>query len=302
MSAANWPELPLDGWRDTYDTLHLWSQVVGKIAVGYGPPLNHCWGSALQLGPRGLATRVLHLGDVPFSIEFDFADHLLHVRTSRGDVRSLPLEPRTVADFYAETLGLLKDLGLPVRIWPTSVETAAPIALDRDTAHASYDRAPVERLHRILLSSGRVLGDARCGFMGKASPVHFFWGSFDLATTRFSGRKAPPMEGPAFMRDAYSHEVISHGFWPGGWSPNATVDEPVFYAYAAPEPEGLKDARVRPEAAFYHPQLREFILPYEAVRRSRTPEADLRAFVDSTYAAAADLAKWDRAALERPRA
>jgi hypothetical protein len=299
--SVEWPELPLDGWRETYETLHLWSQVLGKIALAKGPQLPHCWGSALQLGPRGLSTRPLHHGDACFTVEMDWIDHCLLVRTSHGQTRSFPLEPRTVADFYAETIALLAGLGLVVRIWPVSVETAAPVPLDRDGTHRSYEREPVERLHRILLSTARVFTDAATGFLGKASPVHFFWGSFDLASTRFSGRRAPPMEGPAFMRDAYSHEVISHGFWPGGWSPNATLDEPVFYAYAAPAPDGLAEAPVRPDAARWHPQLREYVVPYEAVSRARAPAAELRAFVDSTYGAAADLARWDRAALDRPR-
>jgi hypothetical protein len=293
-----WPALPLDSWKDTYATLHLWSQVVGKVALAQAPPLNHSWAIAFHLTPRGWSTLLLPHGNRTFTIEFDFIEHQLVVRTSAGDVRTIALEPRSVAEFYQRVLALLHDMSLAVKIWPMSVELPDAIRLDQDTAHHSYDAAAAHRFWRLLTSITRVLNVSRCEFAGKSSPVHFFWGSFDLAVTRFSGRPAPPREGPAFMREAYSHEVISHGFWPG----SGPVLEPAFYAYAVPEPAGLKEARVQPDAAFYHRELSEFILPYEAVRTSASPDHAIRDFVDSTYAAAATLGGWDRPTLERPRA
>jgi hypothetical protein len=290
-----WPALPLDDWKDTYQTLHLWTQIVGKIALAKAPPLNHSWGVALHLTPRGMATLMLPHGTRAFSLEFDFIDHQLVIRTSDGDLQSIPLVPQTVAAFYAALMARLRDMQLAVRIWPVTVEMPTAIRLDRDVAHHAYDPEAANRCWRVLTSIVRVFNASRCSFVGKTSPAHFFWGSFDLAVTRFSGRPAPPRDGPAFMREAYSHEVISHGFWPGG----DPVNEPVFYAYAVPEPAGLKTARVLPEGAIYHQQLGEFILPYEVVRTSASPEAALHAFIDSTYQAAADLAKWDRTALER---
>jgi len=272
----------------------MWTQVVGKIALARAPRLNHSWGSALQVTSRGLSTRPLRHGMRSFTLLFDFLQHALRIETADGDARSLPLVPRSVADFHADVLGTLRAMGLPVKIWPMPVEIPDPVRLDRDDGHRSYDRDAVSRFWRVLVQMERVLGDCRASFLGKCSPVHFFWGSFDLAVTRFSGRAAPPREGPAFMREAYSHEVISHGFWPGG----APVPEPVLYAYAAPVPAGLAEAAVRPEAAFYHRELGEFLLPYAAVRGAARPDETIRQFVESTYAAAADLAGWDRAALE----
>jgi len=260
------------------------------------PPLNHSWGIALHVTPRGVTTQRLSRGHQSFTMEFDFIDHQLVIRTSKGAARVVRLAPRTVADFYTEVMSVLREMGLGVAIWPMPVEIPSPIRFDLDTVHRSYDPVFANRCWRILAQVETVLTRSRCGFIGKASPTHFFWGSFDLAVTRFSGRPAPPREGPAFMREAYSHEVISHGFWPGG----PPVLEPVFYAYAAPEPPGLKHATVRPDAAYYHPELNEFILPYEFVRREESPEAAILAFVESTYERAADLAKRDRAALERP--
>ncbi|MBS0382758.1 MAG: hypothetical protein JSR56_10010 [Proteobacteria bacterium] len=292
---ACWPALPYDAWKDTYTTLHLWSQVVGKIALALAAPLNHCWAVALRVTPRGLTTRPLPHGTRTFTLEFDFIDHQLRINTSDGMTRTLELKPRSVADFYRALLGTLDDLGLPVKIHPTSTELPEPIRLDRDTQHHSYDREYVERLRRILVQIDRVFTDSQCAFVGKCSPVNFFWGSFDLAVTRFSGRRAPPRDGPAFQRDAYSHEVISHGFWPG----SGPVLEPAFYAYAVPQPDGLKEAHVRPDAAYYHPQLGEFILPYAAVRQADDPDAMIHAFMDSTYDRAADLAHWERKALDR---
>jgi hypothetical protein len=231
-------------------------------------------------------------------MEFDFIDHQLVIHTSDGTERTVRLAPRTVADFYREVMSVLGEMGLGVTIWPMPVEIPSPIRFDLDTVHQSYDPVFANRCWRVLAQVEDVLTRSRCSFVGKASPAHFFWGSFDLALTRFSGRSAPPREGPAFMREAYSHEVISHGFWPGG----APMPEPVFYAYAAPEPPGLKDATVLPDAAYYHPELSEFILPYEYVRAQASPEAAIVAFVESTYERAADKAKWDRPALERPLA
>jgi hypothetical protein len=292
---ACWPALPYEAWKDTYATLHLWAQVVGKVALALAAPLNHSWAVALRVTPRGLTTRPLPHGTRTFTIEFDFIDHRLLIRTSDGVTHTLDLEPRTVADFYRALLGTLDEMGLPVKIRPTSTELPEPIRLDRDTQHHSYHPEYANRLCRILVQVDRVFTDSQCAFVGKCSPVNFFWGSFDLAVTRFSGRRAPPREGPAFEREAYSHEVISHGFWPG----SGPLLEPAFYAYAVPQPDGLKEARVSPDAAYYHGGLGEFILPYEAVRQAESPDAMIRTFIDSTYARAADLAQWDRKALDR---
>ena len=293
---ADWPALPYDEWKDTYATLHMWTQVVGKVALARAPALNHCWGSALQLTSRGFSTPTLPYGSRSFTMQFDMIGHQLVIAASDGETRAVPLVPRSVADFYSETMATLSDMQLPVKIWPVPVELASPIRFEADTVHHSYDPVYANRVWQILLQVGQVLTSSRCGFIGKTSPLNFFWGSFDLALTRFSGRSAPPREGPAFMREAYSHEVISHGFWPGGGS----VLEPVFYAYSAPEPPGFKGAPVEPDAAFYHAELGEFLLPYEAVRRSPSPERALLAFINSTYASGATLAGWDRKALERP--
>ena len=295
MAEERWPALPYEPWKDTYATLHLWTQVVGKVALAAAPAMNHSWAIAMSITPRGLATRTLPHPAGPFAIEFDLVDHQLLLRPSEGPVRTLPLVPRTVAEFHDRVMALLREMNRPVTIWPVAVELPAPIRLDQDTEHASYDPVQAGRFLRVLLEVERVLTACRCGFLGKASPVHFFWGAFDVAVTRFSGREAPPREGPAFMREAYSHEVISHGFWPG----SAPVLEPAFYAYAVPEPAGLKEARVEPSAAYYHQELGEFILPYEAVRTAADPERAIRLFVDSTYGRAATLAGWDRAALEK---
>jgi len=295
MADDLWPALPYDEWKDTYATLHMWSQIVGKIALAQAAPVNHSWAISLDVTARGLTTKTLPHGQRSFRIAFDFMDHVLVIEASDGDRRSLPLVPRTVADFYREVMATLRDMALPVTIWPMPVEILSPIRFDEDVVHRSYDPVYVQRFFTILVRVQQVLTAARCSFVGKCSPAHFFWGAFDLALTRFSGRLAPPREGPAFMREAYTHEVISHGFWPGA----PPVVEPAFYAYAVPEPDGLKDARVRPDAAYYHRELGEFILPYEAVRTAASPERAIFDFVDSTYDSAATLAHWDRAALER---
>jgi hypothetical protein len=301
---SSWPELPPE-WVDTYATLHLWTQVVGKVALAQAPPLNHCWSTALQLTARGLTTRPLPHGDRTFTIEFDFIGHQLVITAADGMHRSMPLSARTVADFYRDVMHTLEEMNLPVRVWPVPVEIPNPIRFTDDTVHSTYDPVHAEIFWHILSQCGRVFLQARCQFIGKSSPVHFFWGSFDLASTRFSGRTAPPRDGPAFMRDAYSHEVISHGFWPGsGRGTNfgeGPVNEPAFYAYAVPPPPGFERIPVEPAGAFYQTGLGEFILPYNVMRRSNTPERALLAFIDSTYAHAADLAAWDRATLERPR-
>jgi hypothetical protein len=296
MIEEPWPELPYDAWKDTYATLHMWTQIVGKIALALAPPLNHCWAVALHVTSRGIATRPLpHTGRF-FTLEFDFIAHRLLIRASDGAERALRLEPRTVADFYHELMTVLREMALGVKIWSVPVEIPAPIRFEEDTLHASYDPLFANRFWRIVARLAEILTEARCGFVGKCSPAHFFWGSFDLALSRFSGRSCPPPSGPAFARDAYSHEVISHGFWPG----SGPLLEPALYAYAVPAPPGLKDAKVRPEAAYFHRELAEFILPYAAVRNLKSPESEIREFVNSTYEQSAILANWDRAALERP--
>lgn len=295
-TAEPWPSLPYDEWKETYATLHMWTQMVGKVALARAAPLNHCWAIAFLFTPRGLRTRLLSHGTRTFTIAFDFLDHQLLIETSDGMRRALPLAPRSVADFYRELMATLDRMDLPVRIWSMPVEIASPIRFEDDTGHKSYDREYVERWWRILVQVHQVFSTCRAAFIGKCSPVHFFWGAFDVAVTRFSGRLAPPRQGPAFERDAYSHEVISHGFWPG----SPPVLEPAFYAYAVPEPEGFSTAQGLPDGAFYHPELKEFVLPYEAVRRAASPAAAIAAFIDSTYSHAATLARWDRMALEQP--
>src|SRR5437762_9154444 len=290
-----WPPLRYDEWKDTYATLHMWSQVVGKVALALAPPINHSWGIAFQLTPRGFTTRLLQHGTRSFTIEFDFVAHLLVIATTDDDVRMLKLEPRSVADFYAAVMATLRAMSLPVKIWSLPSEVLNPIRFEEDTQHHSYDPEYANRFWRILVQIEQVFSTACCTFVGKRSPAHFFWGGPDLALTRFSGRKAPPREGPAFMREAYSHEVISHGFWPG----SDALPETVFYAYSVPEPEGFKEAKIEPSAAYYHHEFGEFILPYEAVRTAPDPAAALTAFIDTTYESAATLAQWDRATLER---
>jgi hypothetical protein len=300
MPETAWPALSLATWKDSCDTLHMWTQVVGKVCLALTPRTNHFWNATLRVTPRGLVTPVMPLTARPegagaFWMAFDFVEHKLVVERSDGETRRIDLRPRPVAEFYAETHSLLAGLGVEARIWPVPVEVPSPIPFERDTVHASYDADAANRFWRILLASHRVFETFRAGFIGKCSPVHFFWGSFDLAVTRFSGRQAPARpDADPITREAYSHEVISHGFWPGG----GPVPDAAFYAYAAPEPDGLKEAMVAPPA-FYSRELSEFILPYEGVRTARDPEKMLMQFLERTYQAAADLARWDRTGLER---
>ncbi|MEA2724811.1 MAG: hypothetical protein QOH59_2582 [Gemmatimonadales bacterium] len=297
-----WPALPLDSWRDTYETLHMWTQIVGKTRLALAPMENHWWQVALYVTERGLTTSPIPSADRTFAVDFDFLEHNLSVRTSDGMERTLPLWPRAVADFYADYLALLRSLGIEARIWPVPVEVESSIRFPDDRTHASYDADSATRLWRILTQADRVLKRFRGRYLGKASPVHFFWGGFDLAATRFSGRRAPlhpggvPHVGDWVMQEAYSHEVSSLGFWPG----RGPTPEPVFYAYAYPEPEGFRSYPVKPTAARYDEELREYVLPYEAVRTAANPDEAVLDFAQTTYAAAADLGGWDRAALERP--
>ncbi len=291
-----WPALPLAAWEDSYATLHMWTQIVGKIALALSPRTNHFWNVALRVTPRGLATPPLVAQDRLLTLTFDFLQHQLQLQCSDGQGLALPLRPCTVADFYAELMQALARLGITVKIWPMPVEVPHPIRFDLDTQHHAYDPQCVQAFWRALLNMQPVFEQFRAGYLGKCSPVHFFWGSFDLALTRFSGRRAPERSGAdPITREAYSHEVISHGFWPGG----GVVSDAAFYAYAAPEPAGLSQTAVQPAAAYYHPELKEFILPYAAVRTAVDPRAELMGFLKSTYEAAARLANWNRAELER---
>jgi hypothetical protein len=298
--AQAWPALPLDGWRDTYATIHRWTQVAGKIRLAQAPLINHWWQVPLYVSCRGLTTSPIPYGTRTFQIDFDFIDHRLVIQTSDGAIESFPLEPRSVADFYSEMMARLRSLGLEVRIWSKPVEIANPIRFEQDHEHHAYDRDYAHRHFRILVQADRILTAFRSRFIGKVSPVHFFWGSFDLACTRFSGRLAAPRTGAPNVADrvtleAYSHEVSSCGFWPGGDG----IETPAFYSYAYPEPSGFPESPVRPNGAFYSKELGQFILPYDVVRQADAPDETLLEFLQSTYEAAATLARWDRAALER---
>jgi hypothetical protein len=296
-----WPELPYAAWKDARDTLHLWTQIVGKIRLMQAPWLNHSWHVVLYVTARGLTTSPIPYGERAFEIDFDFIDHVLCVRTSDGQVRQIALAPMSVAKFYAELFAVMAELGLHIRITTMPSEIADGIPFDQDRTHAAYDRDYANRFWRMLLSTHRIFTQFRTGFLGKTSPVHFFWGSFDLAVTRFSGRPAPRHPGgvphlpDAVAREAYSHEVSSAGFWPGGGGP---VDYAAFFSYAYPPPQGFAAARVRPEQAFFSKELGEFLLPYDAVRTAPDPAQALTEFLQSTYEAAANLGNWDRAALE----
>ncbi|MEA4906055.1 MAG: DUF5996 family protein [Anaerolineaceae bacterium] len=295
-----WPELPLDEWQDTFTTLHLWSQIVGKIRLSQAPWTNHSWHVPLYLTSRGLTTSPIAYAGRLFDIDFDFVDHQLLICVNDGSRRAMPLRTQTVADFYHALMDELEGLGIHVDIHGRPNEVDHPIPFSQDRQHAAYDPEYANRAWRILLQADRVFKQFRTRFSGKNSPVHFFWGSFDLAVTRFSGRPAPLHPGgvpnlPDWVtREAYSHEVSSAGFWPGG-GPHPF---PLFYSYAYPEPQGFSTAAVRPAQAFYSHELREFILPYAAVRTAAAPDDVLLDFLQSTYAAAADHGAWDRAALE----
>ena len=300
-SPACWPALPLKEWKDTRDTLHMWTQIVGKIRLELTPKVNHWWNVALHVSSRGLTTGVIPYGVRVFEMEFDFLEHELRIQTCDPATRIVPLGPRSVADFYKEVMSALHSLNLDVEIWKMPVEVADAIPFDHDTAHASYDPEYARRFWRVLVSVDDAMKVFRSRFLGKSSPVHFFWGSFDLAVTRFSGRPAPPRSDPdpvlrKIMQEAYSHEVISAGWWPGG----GDVNDAAFYCYAAPEPPGFAAARVRPRAARYEPKLGEFLLTYDEVRRASSPNTALLEFLQSTYEAGANLGKWDRKALDRP--
>ncbi len=298
---VRWPALPFDPWRKAALTLQLWTQVVGKIRLARTPWLNHSWHVALYVSARGLTTGPIPDADRVFEIEFDFIDHVLWLRTSDGHVRQVLLRPMAVAEFYADVMAALAQLGIAVTINTMPNEIAGAVPFEKDRLNKDYDRDAAHRFWRVLVSTHRVMTHFRTGFLGKVSPVHFFWGSFDLAVTRFSGRTAPRHPGgvPHLPNDvaaeAYSHEVSSAGFWPGSPGP---VDYPAFYSYAYPAPDGFAEAKVKPDAAFFSKLLGEFVLPYEAVRTAPDPDAALMAFLQSTYDAAADRAAWDRAALE----
>jgi len=295
-----WPELPLAAWRDSCATLHLWTQVVGKIRLARTPWLNHSWHVALYVTPNGLTTSPIPDATRTFQIDFDFIDHRLRISASDGALRQFALAGHSVASFYSAVMAALAELDIHVAIDDMPNELPDPIRFSEDRLHASYDAGAVRRFQQILLNADRIFKVFRTGFLGKASPVHFFWGSFDLAVTRFSGRRAPrhpggvPHLADAVACEAYSHEVSSAGFWPG----SGAIDYPAFYSYAYPEPKGFRSTPVRPEAAFFNETLGEFILPYDAVRTAKDPDHALLAFLQSTYDAAADAAKWDRQSLE----
>lgn len=299
MQHAEWPELPLASWKDTYDTLHMWTQIAGKVRLALSPPVNHWWHVPFYVSARGLNTSPIPYGSRVFELEFDFLRHQVSIHCSDGQTRAVALYPRAVADFYAEFMSALGALGIEVKIWKMPVEVADPIPFDRDHQHASYDRDAVQRFWRILLSTDLVLKEFRGRFLGKSSPVHFFWGSFDLAVTRFSGRRAPERQGAdAMTREAYSHECSSAGFWPGG----SGVEGAAFYSYTVPEPEGFAAALAGPREAFYHPELHEFLLMYDAVRSAASPRSALLEFFENTFQAGARLGKWNHAAMDRPGA
>jgi hypothetical protein len=295
-----WPALPLEAWQDTRETLHRWTQIVGKIRLAQGPWLNHSWHTTLYVTARGLTTSPMPHGTRTFEIELDFVDHRLAVRSSDGGNGGFPLEPQTVSAFYARLMGELDALGLHVDIHKRPNELPDTMPFDEDEVHRAFDREYAQRFWRILVQADRVLKRFRGRFIGKCSPVHFFWGAADLAVTRFSGRRAPEHPGgipnlpDRVTREAYSHEVSSCGFWPGG----GPIPYPAFYAYAYPEPAGFAEARVRPEGAFYSQDVHEFVLPYDLVRRSADPDAALLEYLQATNEAAARLGGWDREALE----
>ena len=302
-ASRTWPRLVLAEWASTYDTLHRWMQIVGKTRLALAPMQNHWWQTTLYLSARGLTTSPIPYGDREFEVDVDFVDHLVAIRTSRGETRGIPLEPHSVADFYTRYMAMLTALDIDVDINPIPAELADTIAFVDDEAHASYDADAAHRCWRILALTDRVLKEFRGRFLGKSSPSHFWWGAFDIACTRFSGRPAPRHPGgiphlPDYVTvEGYSHECFSAGWWPG--SIGGAVAEPAFYAYAYPMPAGCDAAPVKPEGAYFHPELREWILPYERVRTAADPDSMLLEFLQSTYDVAADLGSWDRGVLER---
>lgn len=294
--AEQWPALPFQQWKETCATLHMWTQIVGKIRLAFTPLINHWWNVPLYVNARGLTTSPIPYRNHPFELSFDFLGQQLVLQLSQGSRKSLALKPMSVADFYREVLGMLRSSGIEVSIWRMPVEVPDPIPFDEDRVHAAYDPLAAQTFWRILLSVQCVFEEFRSKFVGKCSPIHFFWGSFDLAVTRFSGRPAPERPGADRMtREAYSHEVSSVGFWPG----SGTITDPAFYSYTAPEPPGFRDWPARPASARYDTQLGEFIVMYDDVRTSASPSAALLDFCQSTYEAGATLGKWDRNALER---
>jgi hypothetical protein len=302
LGDESWPALPLAEWSDTYATLHMWTQIAGKVRMKLAPRLNHWWHVPLYVDARGLTTSLIPLGNQGFAIRFDFLDHRLVMETSSGGRRGLLLKPRSVAEFYRLFMYLLDELGICVKIDPVPSEVRDPIPFDQDTVHASYDPEYAQRFWRILVAAANVFQEFRSRFVGKCSPVHFFWGSFDLAVTRFSGRPAPERPGAdAITREAYSHEVSSAGWWPGGETlVGPSVPGAAFYSYMAPAPAGLAEQKILPPAAYYDKTLGEFLLRYDDMREQASPSSVLLDFLQSTYETGAGLARWDRAALEQP--
>jgi hypothetical protein len=291
------PALPFDAWKDTLATLHMWSQIVGKVRLKLSPLANQWWNVPFYITARGMTTSAMPYEQRAIEVLFDFMEHRVIVESSDGRAVTLALRPQSVAQFYREFMAALGELGVSVHIWTMPCEIPNPIPFEQDNTHAAYDPEAAHKFWRMLVWVDQILKEFRAGFQGKASPVHFFWGSFDLAVTRFSGRVAPERpSADSITREAYSHEVSSAGFWPGG----GDIAGPAFYSYAAPEPPGFAEQRVRPQAAFYHQQMKEFLLMYDDVRAAASPKDALMEFLQSTYDAAADLGKWDRRALERP--
>jgi hypothetical protein len=290
------PALPFDSWKDTLATLHMWTQVIGKVRLKLCPLVNHFWNVTFYLTARGMTTGAMPYSRGTVEVRFDFIAHQLSIETSEGRMVALPLKPQSVAEFYKAFMAALAEVGVTLKIWTLPCEIPNPIPFEKDELHAAYDPEAVNKFWRITVWVDQIFKEFRAGFLGKVSPVHFFWGSFDLAVTRFSGRRAPERPGAdPITREAYSHEASSAGFWPGG----GDIKGPAFYSYAAPEPAGFAERKVRPAAAFYHPQLKEFLLMYDDVRTASSPETALMEFLESTYDAAADAGNWDRKALER---
>jgi hypothetical protein len=290
------PALPYDSWKDTLATLHMWAQIVGKVRLKLSPLVNHWWNVPFYITARGMTTSAMPYEQRDIEVQFDFIEHKILIETSEGRVVALAMAPQSVADFYKKFMEALDELGVSVRIWTMPCEIPNPTPFEKDYVHAAYDPEAAHKFWRMLVWVDQILKEFRAAFVGKASPVHFFWGSFDLAVTRFSGRVAPERPGAdSITREAYSHEVSSAGFWPGG----GDIKGPAFYSYAAPEPPGFAEQRVGPGSAFYHPQMKEFLLMYDDVRTAASPKTALMEFLQSTYNAAADLGKWDRKSLER---